>query len=99
MRDVVEVPLVGLDEVVQGAVFLLNPLLQLAPRRLDDLEQDVVLQLAHKVNHLGENSASRLPCLRHRRISVLEDAARSPSCTCAMYSGAQTQHALSSTGN
>ncbi|KAF4508284.1 hypothetical protein G6O67_004688 [Ophiocordyceps sinensis] len=76
VRNVIEIALVRLDEVVERAVFLVDALLQLAPRRLNHLKQNVVLQLAHKVNHLGQHAARRLPRLHHHGIRALQDAPR-----------------------
>lgn len=75
LRDGLEVGGVGLEELVEGAALAADVALEFAPGGLDDLEEDVVLELAHEVDHFGQGAAGGFPGLQDGWVGGLEDAA------------------------
>lgn len=66
---------VSIDEVVESAAWFRDGSLQLVPRGFDNFEEDVVLQLVDKVDHLGDGAPCGFPVAGNFIVNGGENAA------------------------
>ena len=75
MSDSFKVFGVGFDEIVEGTVLFVDCEMKLVPGGFNDLEEDIVLKLVDKVDHLCDAAAGCFPVVAHFCVYDREDAA------------------------